>query len=157
MLQNLSKKWLVTQLTHEVSAAATNSFWQLSTELFQQLFEAKARDDVSKNIPGFIHLRRKLYKDSSLSPKIYMKFVFLNKTTNAIETVHCERSPSRQYSKANYIKLYEEAHVKVRHICVHSSQFEYYSRPTLFRLLNSSNNFSPLSYFLKGWSGMELI
>lgn len=67
-----------------------------------------------KNVPGFIHLRRKLY--SEICPQVHMKCVYLNKTTDSIEIVHCTKDPGNRYPKSNYIKLFEEAHIKVIHL-----------------------------------------
>lgn len=111
ILQALSEKWLLVQLTHNVSAAATNSFWQYVVDFFPALFLAKEKSNVNKNIPGYIHQRRKLYND--ICPEIHMKFVYLNRSTGVIETILCNKDPSQKYPKAKYLKLYEEAHINV--------------------------------------------
>ena len=109
LLQKLSQKWLFVQLTHQVSAAATNSFWNLAFDLMPDLI--KCNENSEKKHPGFIHLRRQLYLKRC--PKIHMKFVYLNRSTQEIEVVNTDTNPRLSHSKANYIKLYEEAHVNV--------------------------------------------
>lgn len=75
------------------------------------IFRMRSELNIKKKIPGFIHVRRKLYDD--LSPKVHMKYVYIRKSDETIEVVHCTVDPGNQYPKALYIKLYEEAHVKV--------------------------------------------
>lgn len=111
MFQNLNEKWLAVQLTHNVSASATNAFWEVAFQLVPELMQHKRQEMVEKKIPGFIHLRRKLYDRKC--PKVEMKFVYLNKNTQEIEVVNTNKNPRLTYNKANYVKLYEEAHVKV--------------------------------------------
>ena len=112
LLEGLAKKWQLTQLTHNVSVAAANSFWNLSLSLIPGVFNAKENSvPNNKQVPGFVHMRRKLYKD--ISPPIHMKFVYLNRSTNMVETIHCSSAPRQRFPKSQYIKLYEEAHIKV--------------------------------------------
>lgn len=111
LLENLSKKWLLTQFTHNVSAAAANSYWQLAVNQLPGLSVAKERCGVEKHVPGFVHIRRKLIKDGC--PTIYMKFAYFNKLTNTTEIIHCTKAPARNFPKSKYTKLYEEAHIKV--------------------------------------------
>ena len=110
-MKNLSEDWLHIQLTHDVSASAANSYWKLALASFPALQAAKENSDVRKNTPGFEHLRRKLYSESC--PEVTMNFCFLNKNTSEIEKVTCQKSPAKRFPKSKYIKLYEEAHIKV--------------------------------------------
>ena len=114
MLESLSKKWQLIQLTHNVSAAATNSFWQFGLSLFPGLVAAKEMSGTNKNVPGFIHLRRELQQD--MCPPIYMTFAYLNRITKNVEIIKCNKAPIRKFPKSQYIKLYEEAHIKVIHL-----------------------------------------
>lgn len=106
-LEAFSKKWLSVQMTHEVSAAAANSFWKEAFQFIPNFIP----NNESSHIPGFIHMRRKLYKGNC--PQVHMKFVFLDRDSGEIKVVHTETNPGRQYNRAGYIKLYEEAHIKV--------------------------------------------
>lgn len=102
------------QLTHHVSAAAANSFWKLGVHKLHPLLAQKEDSGITKNVPGFIHLRRQLHEDQC--PEIHMKFVYMNRETKAIETVHGSKAPIKQFPKSKFIKLYEEAHIKVKYI-----------------------------------------
>lgn len=99
-------------MTHHVSAAATESFWKVAKEFIPELNKVKENSENNRKIPGFKHIRRQIHADTC--PPIEMKFIFLNKTTNAIEEVNCKKSPPRkQFPRENCTKLYEEAHIKV--------------------------------------------
>ena len=111
ILGSITKKWLLIQLTHNVSAAATNSFWDAAFDSIPMLNAAKGRWQSDKDVPGFINLRRKLY--TKICPQVHMKFVYLKKSTNSIETVHCTKDPGKRYPKSQFMKLFEEAHIKV--------------------------------------------
>ena len=110
-LGKMAEKWLLIKLTHQVSASATNAFWKAALDYIPELIKSKERDSVARPIPGFIHLRRLMYKGKC--PTVQMKFAFLNRTTDQIEIVHCQTNPGRMYNRAKFVKLYEEAHVKV--------------------------------------------
>lgn len=111
VLKKWSEKWLSVQMTHRVLEAGANAFWKLAMTFIPLLFEAKKRCNVKRPVPGFIHIRRKLY--DAICPPVHMKFVYLKKSTQEEETVRCQKNPSRQYPRSQYTKLYEEAHVKV--------------------------------------------
>ena len=111
LLDSLAKKWLLTQSTHQVSAAAANSFWEVSMNLIPKMLGVREKFNIKKKVPGFIHLRRKLNED--LCPPIHMKFVYLERSTNTIVEVNCSEDPGKRYPKSKYQKLYEEAHFKV--------------------------------------------
>ena len=111
VLRSMSKKWMDVQINHDVSECATNSFWQLAFDMIPIILGIKERCNIKKEVPGFIHIRRKLKEEKC--PDIHMKFVYLNRSTNSVEEVQCRKAPVKEYPKANYIKLYEEAHIKV--------------------------------------------
>ena len=121
-LNKLSKKWIATQLTHNVSAEATNTFWKLSMDLLPDMLSLKSRDNITRKTPKFPHQRRKLHKD--LCPPVYMKFAFKHKVTGEIVTVDSNSTPAKRFQRnPDYMKLYEEAHVKVHlvHLACQSS------------------------------------
>ena len=112
VLSSLSEKWLNTQLTHNVSAAATNSFWKISMELIPKLVSQKESDNITRKTPTFTQERRKLYRDNC--PPVKMTFAFKNKSTGNIETVDCDATPMNAYQRnPSYVKVFEEAHVEV--------------------------------------------
>lgn len=110
-LNSLSEKWLQVQLTHRVSATAANSFWTTAMQLIPEVCRTREASNITKNVPCFEHIRRKLYSDNC--PTVHMTFVYYNKTTQSIEAVECEKNPGKKYPKSKYILLYEEAHIKV--------------------------------------------
>ena len=114
MLNDVAEKWLMVQLTHQVSASATNAFWSVALQSIPNLVQCKTANSIKKNIPGYIHLRRKIYENEC--PEVKMKFVYQNKNTQAIEIVHSNTNPSREYDRNNYVKLYEEAHIEAKDI-----------------------------------------
>ena len=111
LLAALSKKWLFVQLTHNVSAAATNSFWEIAMKFIPNLVKAKKDLDIKSKVPGFVHIRRQMY--DTICPELDLKYAFLDKNNNSLEVVTCKKAPGKKYPKSKYKKLYEEAHVKV--------------------------------------------
>ena len=110
-MQNLSRKWLSIQMTHETSAAATDAFWTLSMEMMPKLFQLKEDQNIRTKIPAFTQQRIKMA--STLCPTIYVNHVYKDTENGAIITI--SDSNEGNYKKnARYEKLYEEAHVKVR-------------------------------------------
>ena len=104
VLHSLSKKWLDTQLHHKVSATATNKFWELSVNYMSKMASLWEREGQPKQIPGFIHQRRKLYEEYSID--IEMEFGFKNKRTGTIEIVKSSSAPlKRLQHHEDYIKL----------------------------------------------------
>ena len=104
-LQSFSKKWLSIQLTHKTSASATNTFWKAALESLPKLLELKVEENIRKNVPTFVHQRRKL--TGELCPDIHMTYVYRDKRDGSISTATV---PKRNEF---YEKLYEEAHIKV--------------------------------------------
>ena len=112
LLDNLSSKWLSAQLTHHVSATAANVFWDIGMKQIPILMTIKSQNSVTRKTPKFSHERRKLYEHKC--PPIHMRFGFKHKVTGAIETVDCNSAPSNRFQRnPDYLKIYEEAHVKV--------------------------------------------
>lgn len=112
VLSKLSEKWLETQLTHHVSATASNTFWAHAMESIPDLIRVKTRDNILRKTPGFTQERRKLHEDRC--PKIHMKFGFKHKQTGAIETVDSQSAPMKQFQRnPDYVKVFEEAYIEV--------------------------------------------
>ena len=112
LLESMSRKWHYTQLHHEVSATAADKFWQIAKSFWPKLVEAKQVEGVKRKTPEFQNQRKKIVKQ--LCPDIHMEFGFLNVNTGAIHKVATRTAPFKEYERnPNFIKLYEEAHVKV--------------------------------------------
>lgn len=111
-MESFSKKWLDTQLTHQVSLKAAESFWDLAVCQLGKILEKKKEEKVKKKIPLFVTQKRKLYKE--LAPEVKMSFVFKKLDDGTIIKVNSDHAPLTQYQRnPNYQKLYEEAHVEV--------------------------------------------
>ena len=87
LLQTLSEKWLLVELDHTVSKAASNAFWGLATSILPSLFDLKKSHKISRKIPQFVHIRRKLHKQ--FVPPIHHKTAFQQDgTPEIIEVEH---------------------------------------------------------------------
>lgn len=112
VLHSLSKKWQCTQLTHKVSAKATNDLWSLAIGYFPKLFELKEREGRTKEVPKFIQQRRKMYQQ--YCPDVHMEFAFQKKSDGSIVKVYSQTAPLKTYQQnPNYVNLYEIAYIKV--------------------------------------------
>ena len=67
-LHSLSKAWLNVELSHNISKIASNTLWDLALSFVQPLMDAKEQEGVTKKIPKFQQLRKKLYQ--KYAPKI---------------------------------------------------------------------------------------
>ena len=111
-LNSFSRQWLETQLTHRVSAKATNSFWSNAMDFLPKLLEFKLREGRERPIPQFVHQRKQLYKQ--YSPDVKMEFAFKNKIDGSIIKHSGTTAPLKEFQlNPNYSKLYEIASVKV--------------------------------------------
>ena len=112
LLNEFSRQWYLTQLSHKVSATAAEEFWRIAKTSWPIIIQAKEEEAIEKKTPLFQNQRKKLQRQ--LCPDIHMEFGFLNLNTGAIVKVASESTPFNQYERSpNYVKLYEEAHIKV--------------------------------------------
>lgn len=122
----MTRKWYFTQLSHQVSATAANDFWAIAKEFWPKIQRAKEVEAISRKTPLFPNQRKKMIQQ--LCPDIHMEFGFLNVTTGIIHQVSCESTPCKDYERnPEYIKLYEEAHIKVRDIASHRCPTDFLS------------------------------
>lgn len=129
VLTKFAEKWLLTQQTHNVSATATEKFWDIALKFLPELVEHKARDSITKKTPAFTQERKKLYKN--LCPEVKMFFGFKHKSTGVIETVECTSTPNMTFQRnPEYIKVFEEAQIQVIRNLVHKGLILlYYASP----------------------------
>lgn len=111
LLHEISKQWLLLELKHRTSKAASDDFWALAKTLFPKVYRAKIEEMVHKSIPSFTFQRLKLYK--STLPKIDMEIGYENRETNEVTVVEAERTPVSRFNPRQYKKIYEAASVKV--------------------------------------------
>ena len=107
LLQAISQKWLLVELSHTVSKAATNAFWEIAVNLLPSLYKKKERHGISRKIPQFVHIRRKLQKD--LLPPIHRTTAYQDAETNDIIEVSDPKFRPNDVQK----KIYETTSVKV--------------------------------------------
>lgn len=122
VLNSLSRQWMKTQLTHKVSAKASNTFWDLTLTYVPKLLNFKEREGHFKNIPKFINQRRKLTKQ--YCPDVQMEFAFRNRLDGSIIKHRGATSPLKEFQQnPNYMKLYEVASIKVFFSCYNTLFF----------------------------------
>ena len=115
VLSKLSKQWLCSQMTHNVSAKATNAMWDLAMEYIPRLASIKKEQNLTRKTPKFIQQRRKLF--TQFCPTVHMSFGFKDKLTGETQVVHGYGAPYNSFQRnPQYIKLYEEANVEVRYV-----------------------------------------
>ena len=110
-------QWLRLQLTHDVSLAATDAFWNLAMKSIPKLLHIRDVQGIKRKIPQFPNQRKILY--SNECPKVSMLLAYLNTETNDIVYVkNVNRTPMKTYDWNNkFIKLYESASIQVIHGC----------------------------------------
>ena len=107
LLEEMSKEWFLTQMKHHVSAAATNSFWDIAFKNIPLVLQQRR-----KKVPKFIQQRRKIKQN--YAPPIHIEFNYLNLETNEVEQFRGSTEPVKACTNnPKYEKLYEVAHVKV--------------------------------------------
>ena len=112
LFKSFANQWQHGQLTHHVSLTAATAFWDLAFKYVSDLSQLKAQENNHKKTPGFLHVRKQIYKD--LSPDVKMSFAFKKKTDGSIVYVKDDITPLKKYQRdPEYEKLYEEAHVEV--------------------------------------------
>ena len=112
LLKAITEKWVLVELNHLVSKAASNAFWELSTSLIPALFETKRRLNVKRKTPQFVHLRRKLHK--RILPTINHSTAFQAQGSTAI--IDDVKDLERRNYEESHSKIYETASVEVRYL-----------------------------------------
>lgn len=138
ILKSLSKEWMDNEVHHDVSQAASDSFFEIAKKWFFKLICAKQREGLAVKTPGFPHIRRKMYEEKV--PKISLKIAYMHKETQVITVKDdLESTPTSQFPPSQYQKLFEIASVKVK------IQLYNYCRSFLL------NQFSSLFSFIFGY------
>ena len=110
LLQTLTEKWLLVELNHTVTKAATNAFWRLATSLLPSLFDAKKRLDVTRKIPQFVHIRRQLHK--RFLPDIDHSTAYRQEGSEEIVELR-DHEKLDEIQTNPFLKIYETASVSV--------------------------------------------
>ena len=111
MLEDLSKSWLLIELQHNVSSAASDAFWKLAMNSFSHLMTTKEACKVTRKTPQFTHLRRKL-RDMYVPP-IQLEIGYKNKETEEEIHITTDKIPISKFPKSKFQPLYEIATVQV--------------------------------------------
>ena len=115
ILNQLCNDWFVEEIDHNISKAAGDALWKIASKWFHPLYEAKKKLSISKNVPQFVHLRRRIY--AKKTPPIELKTVYEEKETGEVIVVNSESTPTSQFPRSTHTKIYEIAKIKVI-ICV---------------------------------------
>ena len=108
IFEKLKSLWTLAEVDHCVSKTASESFWRIAMHYFPLLANAKGR---KKKTPLFKTVRKHIYED--LVPPVKLEIGYKNKITGEIEIVEDTVTPVKQYSSANYEKIFEIGTVEV--------------------------------------------
>ena len=110
LLEAIAEKWLLVELCHTVSKAASNEFWKIAISLLPALFSNKTSLQITRKTPQFVHLRRKLYK--KLLPKIHHSTAYQAEGSDDVIDVPDGKHHEFDLTESHK-KVYETASVKV--------------------------------------------
>ena len=111
LLEDLYDKWMTTELDHTVSKIASNSFWSVAFQYIPKLMEARQVQQVTKKVPTFNHIRRKLHAQKT--PDVNLEIAYKSRETQEVMVVNEASAPKKRFPGHQYEKLYEVASVKV--------------------------------------------
>ena len=120
ILNHLSKEWLKVEVNHNVSKVSSACFWDVAKSWFHRMFVAKQRQQIKRKTPSFVHIRRKLDRDSV--PPIDMEIAYKHKETGDLTVVRDSVTPKSQFPPNEYRKVWEVGTVQV----TSRTQFEYF-------------------------------
>ena len=108
LLNSLSEKWLLVELNHSASKAASNAFWGLAIDIIPTLFETRRNLQITRKIPQFVTVRRTLHK--KLLPKIHHTVGYEDEISKEIVEIE---DGDTSVIRNSQIKIFESASVKV--------------------------------------------
>ena len=108
--QALRDKWMLIEITHQVSKEASNAFWKTADAEFHKLYQAKTLQGITRKVPQFAHLRKELYKSL---PPITLELGYLDRKTGKIKSIEVQSAPTSKFKHSEYKKLYEIATIRV--------------------------------------------
>ena len=122
LLMEFAGELQLIEINHKVSKTAGNRFWDSAMKFLPVLFQAHERENITKKIPKFSHLRRQLYKKHV--PKITMTFGYINKNTGDLVKTSGTKTPVAQFPPSTYRMAYETASVSTADIvAIHEKGF----------------------------------
>lgn len=112
ILLKVSKDWILTEINHKLSKESANELWRIANQYFAQMYKLKEEQGITKNIPTFNHLRKKLYENNT--PKVKMEIAYECKETGDITIMEdLEKTPVSRFPPNTHRRLYEIASVDV--------------------------------------------
>ena len=110
-LNELAKQWLLLELHHKVSKTAVDAFWRLAIHLIPKLIESKKLHSITRKIPQFQQLRRKMFQHNL--PKLDLELSYRNNSTGEVSNFVSPNIPSKQFPKNEFTPLLEVITLKV--------------------------------------------
>ena len=107
----MTEKWLTAELDHTVSKVASDCFWKIAQSFIPKIVEAKRVQNITKKVPQFTHIRRKMYKEEV--PEVNLEIGYRHKETSEISIVKDTVTPKSRYPPNEYENFFEIASVKV--------------------------------------------
>ena len=120
ILNQLSKEWFLAESEHNISKSASDALWNLGSKWFPLLYDAKRRQNIRKNVPQFVHIRRRINEKNS--PPITLKIAYEEKETGQVITINSKTTPTLQYPRSTHTKLHEIAFVEVNFFSKNNAQ-----------------------------------
>lgn len=111
ILESLYRKWMLTELEHTMSQAASNYLWSVAFHFIPKLIHAREVQNVTRKVPKFNHIRRTLYTKNT--PEVNLEFGYRNKESNEVTEVHDKVTPKSRFPPNEYEKMFEVGTVKV--------------------------------------------
>ena len=107
IMEEVAKQWLGIEMSHDVSKAASDLFWEAAKSMVKML----GVNPENPKIPTFTHIRRKLMEQ--YSPEISLDVAYKHQETQEIILLSDVRKISTDFRKPAYEPLYEIASVNV--------------------------------------------
>ena len=103
MLDELSKEWMLIELHHQVSKKASDLYWNVALKYLLPLMVRKKEENVTRKIPQFTQIRRKLRQKHV--PRIEMELGYRNLTSGEDIHIVSDTIPRSRYPKSQYKQL----------------------------------------------------
>lgn len=111
MLDSLVKQWVLLEIKHRTSKSGSEEFWDLAKSFFPKLQSARIAEMVYKPIPKLRSQRKKIYRDEV--PDVHLELGFVNKDTNELNVINVDHTPTNQFDRKTFEKVFEVGTVQV--------------------------------------------
>ena len=110
IFEKLKKDWLLAENKNLVSKTASETFWKIGLKYFSKLQTAPGW----KRTPQFKTIRKHMYDEKV--PTDNLEIAYKEKSSGQVVIVKDTITPMKNYSPANYEKMYEIGTIKVSSI-----------------------------------------